>query len=83
MPVGIAALQWGSSTDRVRVFRLWSDGAIDMTFTRYQADPQCLIVEQCGPALMIPGSCMADVDRNGNVEFPDLLNVLSDWGPCK
>jgi hypothetical protein len=28
------------------------------------------------------GSCDADIDADGDVGFPDLLILLSDWGPC-
>ena len=31
----------------------------------------------------IPGSCTADVTRNGEVEITDFLEVLGQWGPCE
>ncbi len=36
----------------------------------------------CPPVVIIPGTCMADVDRNGEVAVPDLLTLLAAWGPC-
>ena len=31
-----------------------------------------------------PGDCpcTADTDGSGNIDFNDLLNVLTNWGPC-
>jgi hypothetical protein len=29
-----------------------------------------------------PDPCPADIDASGEVDFPDLLAVLSAWGPC-
>lgn len=29
-----------------------------------------------------PVTCSADVDNNGDVDFNDLLEVLTQWGPC-
>ena len=37
----------------------------------------------CGaPFVVIPGSCPADVDHNGDVAVLDLLTVLDEWGAC-
>jgi hypothetical protein len=33
------------------------------------------VCEQLGP-------CRSDVDGDGEVDFVDLLSVLSDWGRC-
>ena len=41
-----------------------------------------MIIDRDAPVSILPGSCQADVDRNGDVEFDDMLRVLSDWGPC-
>ncbi len=70
------------------VLRFWSDGAVDAT-TVYSArrDDDCsnaVEPDLCtGPTTLIPGTCMADVDRNGFVETPDLLELLAGWGPCE
>lgn len=29
-----------------------------------------------------PASCLPDLDGSGAVDFPDLLSLLSTWGPC-
>jgi hypothetical protein len=31
----------------------------------------------------LPGSCAADVTRNGQVAIDDFLEVLGQWGPCQ
>lgn len=62
------------------LWRFWSDGAVDKTFAVMQS--ACDIPINCGPTPVIPGSCPSDVTRNGEVEFDDMLSVLSDWGPC-
>ena len=72
------------SVRKFRVWRFWSDGAVDMAWINTNADPDyCGTTDQCGPVVMIPGTCMADVDRNGEVATTDLLEVLAAWGPCK
>ena len=66
-----------------RVFRLWSDGAADMTPVVFNQPTECEVLINCPPIQFLPGSCASDITRNGDVEFNDLLNVLSDWGPCE
>ncbi len=78
-PVSIAAVPSGSGT---KVYRLWSDGSIDVSGFNYSATDICGPISQCGPFTVIPGSCMADVDHDGQVAVPDLLSVLGTWGPC-
>ena len=73
----------GSGLREHRLWRMWSDGRADMTLVQFTNSNSCSIVGVCGPIEILPGSCSSDTDRNGNVEFPDLLNVLSDWGPCE
>jgi len=56
--------------DRVRVE--WPDGtATEVTD---------VAIDQ---VLTITPPCPADLDASGNVGFPDLLAVLSTWGPCR
>jgi DNA-binding beta-propeller fold protein YncE len=43
--------------------------------------PQAGVV---GPidVLFVTGPCPGDVDANGIIDFADLLEVLTQWGPC-
>ena len=66
----------------VRLYRFWSDGAVDYTFMSIGQSP-CVTDTFCGTTVIIPGTCMADVDRNGDVATTDLLEVLGAWGPCE
>ncbi len=72
------ALRWGSlfnfrfvsnnpPTERLASIELFRPGA-----------PDTVAVTVIAPA----SSCPADLDGNGLVGFPDLLAVLSAWGPC-
>ncbi len=74
-----------SHTKRFRFARFWSDGRVDTTFVEFvsSAPPRGCEIDSACTGEILPGSCSSDTDRNGNVEFPDLLNVLSDWGPCE
>ena len=27
--------------------------------------------------------CIGDTDRDGDIGFSDILNVLAEWGPCE
>ncbi len=70
-----------------RIFRQWSDGQTDVTFVSYESntDPAiaCNIDAFCGPAVLIPGTCPTDVDRNGDTGITDFLTLLGGWGPCR
>ena len=73
-------------SENALVLRFWSDGAVDATkvFSEYTTDV-CSKNEPVlctGPTTLIPGTCMADVDRNAIVGTSDLLQVLDDWGEC-
>ncbi|MHC5114934.1 MAG: DUF4114 domain-containing protein [Planctomycetota bacterium] len=35
-----------------------------------------------GTNIFVPGLCPADLDGNGTVAFPDLLQVIVNWGTC-
>ena len=62
----------------VNVYRLWSDGQLDMT--RHIAG-SCVDVQ--GPCVMVPGTCPTDIDRNGDTGINDFLTLLGGWGECK
>ena len=65
------------------ILRLWSDGAVDasfMTMSCFNCPNQASVC--AGPFNILPGSCMADVNRDGDVAIKDLLAVLGDWGRC-
>ena len=72
--VSVSAYQDASSPFH-RVHRQWSDGATDVV--RYAGD--CSTTSSCGPYNIASGICEADVDRDGDVDFDDLLIVLSRW----
>ena len=91
VPVAIAAQQAfninAGGTDVWRVFRLWSDGAVDAKQLDWTISPVNVCSPQtdvidCPVVPIIPGSCTADVTRNGEVEITDFLEVLGQWGPC-
>ena len=63
-----------------RTVRFWSDGHVDMKYTVLEG--ACGIVSECEVALW-PGSCTADITRDGSVEIGDMLGVLGEWGPCE
>ena len=67
-----------------RLFRLWSDGHVDTTSVEINwetYDPPCIQRPQGCPWRDIE-VCPADSSGNGEVDFDDLLEVLSTWGPC-
>ena len=56
------------------------DGSVDFTeLTGSHCDKSI----NCGPADMLPGTCTADANHNGEVEVNDFLTLLSEWGPCE
>ena len=64
-----------------RVFRMWSDGAVDTTWVEFPFQTSCEVENTCFQPV-IPGTCMSDVNRNGNVDTTDFFDVIADWGPC-
>jgi len=51
-----------------------SSGNGVITRFAYESDPETPI--------LIPSPCPADIDRDGQVAFDDLLATLSSFGPC-
>ncbi len=84
VPVGIAAVADTNDITLVRVFRLWSDGAVDAKVMDYMgtSGESCVLVGECGPVSVFPGSCAGDINHSGDVGFDDILNVIGTWGPC-
>ena len=39
-------------------------------------------LEYCAPPIPAPATCPADIDMTGTVDFADLLEVITAWGPC-
>ena len=75
-----------------RIWRFWSDGTVDtslLVITKWfepnpEASCQLFFPERsCGPSVIIPGTCPADVDKTGDVGITDFLGVLAAWGPCR
>ncbi len=66
-----------------RTYRFWNDGSVDMSIVTLDGANICTFERPCGPVTIIPGSCMADVDRDGQVAVPDLLTMLGAWGACQ
>ncbi len=48
----------------------------------YFCRPHCELFEMVGTIIVVAAPCPADLDDSGDVGFPDLLMVLSAWGPC-
>ncbi len=83
---GAVAFPSSSSSEVAVVLRFWSDGAVDATRVysqRLAGGCGGAVPNVCdGPTTLIPGSCMADVDRDSIVGVPDLLTMLAAWGAC-
>ena len=73
----------GEAQNTFSVLRLWNDGAVDLTRVGIGTSCTSPLNFCSGPDQVIPGSCMADVDRDGNVAVSDLLTMLAAWGPCQ
>ena len=43
-----------NTNDNQRIYRGWSDGAVDMTYVKWGAVGSCDIVSTCGPVSIIP-----------------------------
>ena len=83
-PTVVAGAIAGGDVDLHRVYRFWSDGTVDESQLDYPSGNRidCEPVAQCGPLIIIPGSCTGDITRDGAVATADLLEVLETWGPC-
>ena len=68
-----------------RIFRAWSDGHVDMTYASFQtgAPEQCDPPTQCGPTVVLQGTCPTDIDRDGDTGIIDFLTLLAGWGACR
>ena len=68
-----------------RIWRTWSDGQLDMTFVSFFTATQCDPggAAQCGPIIMITGTCPTDVNRDGDTGIQDFLTLLGGWGACR
>ena len=67
-----------------RVFRSWSDGQTDMTLVTFSdTGDGCAISNQCGPTVLIPGTCPTDINRDGDTGIQDFLTLLGGWGACR
>ncbi len=62
------------------VYRLWSDGAVDLT--QLTVGPDCVTSLECPTTTVLPGICPGDVNKSGDVGFDDILEVIGMWGPC-
>ena len=85
VPINISAVPVNGAVNeyRFRFFRLWSDGTVDTNRVSFVHLTSCEIQNQCGPVPIIPGTCTADITRNGEVEVNDFLEVIGQWGPCE
>lgn len=66
-------------TPSQHLFRFWSDGTVDSI----GVDGNGCAWTVCGPTVVVPGFCTADVTRNGAVDVGDFLEVLGQWGSCQ
>ena len=73
----------GVSLDVSRLFRLWSDGRIETRLVVFDSAPfHCNLLPGLGCNWTDIETCFGDLDNSDAVDFPDLLRVLSEWGPC-
>ena len=66
-----------------QLVRFWSDGAIDTTpvyLDPFQGVCEAGIV--CDTIPLVPGTCITDIDRNGDTGINDFLTLLGGWGEC-
>ena len=55
----------------------YEDGRVDL-LAGTSTDPRCTIA-----GVGTPSFCTADTDRNGFVDFNDLLTMFGQWGECQ
>lgn len=66
----------GSRSESITCMIVFEDGRVDLIGS---APPggRCTI-----EGIGTQSFCIADTDRNGQVDFQDIINVLSEWGEC-
>jgi hypothetical protein len=75
---GVAAIEAGAHAIRVEFFERTGGAGLIASIEGGGLSKQVI-----PPAMFSHGGgCEGDADRNGSVGFPDLLLVLSNWGPC-
>ena len=79
VPLSISAVQSGSGF-RSKVYRLWSDGSVDVSGFTYSSADDCEPNNQCGPVQIIPAPCPADVTADGAVDVLDVIELLLAFG---
>jgi hypothetical protein len=80
-PVVVSGAFEPASSNLWYAVRFWSDGQVDRSLIGLGGT--CSTEVQCEPAVLIPGACSSDVNRDGFVATEDLLGVLADWGTCR
>ena len=90
VPVAMAVVSTfdgnGDAEPSANVFRLWSDGGLDVVPVDgfHPACPAGKPPFICdGPIQILPGTCPGDITHDGAVATADLLGVLETWGPCE
>ena len=68
----------GNSPRSVAIGDLDGDGVPDLVVANRNSDDVSVLLNQCDFT-----DCPADLDGNGSVGVPDLLDLLASWGPCK
>ncbi len=72
----------GPVVEYERLFRLWSDGRIEMKVVRFEHVVGCDVRPGVGCNWFDLENCPNDLNNSDAVDFPDLLRVLGSWGPC-
>ncbi len=82
--IGFQAHQIHSNTGSPfeRLFRLWSDGRLEMKVIQFQDRLGCDLFPGGGCNWFDIETCPNDLNNSDAVDFPDLLRVLGSWGPC-
>ena len=73
--VSVAATRHVASNQQA-VYRVWSDGQVDVIVHGTGCDPVT-------PCVLVSGTCPTDINRDGDTGIQDFLTLLGGWGACR